>query len=1358
MYAWFVALDSGGDTVDEGIWQSLNGGTSWTQINDTGITNCGDFEGCGVEQGFYDLDLQAVPNCPNGAETCSGNPTDLYAGSINLYKCSITSANPICGSPSFMNLTHVYGCDPLGAPAHVHPDEHAIAFAIPSTGADLMYFANDGGIYRALNGFSGLSTGSCTGTNQFDDLNQNLGSMTQFVSFSEHATNVNTILGGTQDNGSPATATATTSTSWGNVLGGDGGYNAIDPSSGNWFASQPDTGSGTLDIQECPSGVNCNNSLFDVVVGSSNLGGDDGAFYFPYVLDPQSLSTVLVGTCRVWSGPRLGGSFSPLSLNFDTLGTGTCSGNEINTVRALAVGGPSNSGGSKVVYATTDGPGPNNVSAPVGGNVWVTTNATAVSGTSSTFTNVTMNGPGGTNINPNQFPISGVAIDTSDLTGNTAYVAIMGFTGGPGHVWQTTNAGASWADFTGSGTNALPDSPANAVLVDPIAHIVYVGTDVGVFESSTLSATWTEVGPIPNPLGTTTGFLPDAAVTALALFNSGGQKLLRASTYGRGIWQFNLLATPDFSIAVSNTPLTLFPGATGTLNGTLTSINGYDDPVELSCTAGISSPPIPCTPSPSTLTPTQAGAPFTVAIGDNVVGTYNFNAQGLGTDPNGTTHTAAVTLQVVDLILSPPSPNPITEPRGAVSPPASFQVTAQGTFNESVTLACSFTPNILGASCAFSPSATIFPTSDLPTNMSVTVTVPATTTTGPYSVTIQATASGQQTPVTQSFIMNVTINPTFILSELTTFPNVNAGSTGTSGPITISSQDGFSGTVSLSCQATLNISCSVSPASVTVPASPPWPTTDLVINSSGLTAGTYQVTVQGVSGSITDSLIVPFTLVDYAIAGPSTLTTIPGGSVTGNYLFTEVDGYTGQIVLSCNASPLPDGQCTLTPAGPITLSVGSSTPVSAAISVPAGTAANTYTITINSHDTTGSPSHSFPTSLSVQDFALSAIAPASQTVGVGGTATYTFTVTPAGTAFSNSVALACTGAPAGSTCNVTPSIVTPGTSATQVTVSVVTGTATPQGSNTIAITGTSGPLTHSASAAFTVANTLQLGQPSGFPSTLDAGGSGTSTILLTPNYSGTVSASCNSKLAGIQCSFGPENPIAINGAPITLKISVNVPNSAAPQAYTLNVVVSDSTGNPTVSSSLPFTIVQDYVITIGAGQTSQTITAGQSITYNLGLSPVGSIYNGSITLSCSSFPPLPGNCSNFSPNPTSLASGAQSIVMTVSTQAASGRLWPPGSKNIPWLYAIWCSLAGALAFSWAMSRTRVVRVRFLCCRYTLLVLALTLLFLLLSCGGGSNGSSPSISTGTPVSYTLTITGSPASDAQPGGTSVTLIVN
>jgi hypothetical protein len=94
-----------------------------------------------------------------------------------------------------------------------------------------------------------------------------------------------------------------------------------------------------------------------VVVRSSDLGGDDGAFYFPYILDPQSTTTMLVGTCRVWTGPRSGGAFTAFSLNFDTLGTGTCAGTEVNVVRALAAGGNVGANGSPVIYATTDGPG-----------------------------------------------------------------------------------------------------------------------------------------------------------------------------------------------------------------------------------------------------------------------------------------------------------------------------------------------------------------------------------------------------------------------------------------------------------------------------------------------------------------------------------------------------------------------------------------------------------------------------------------------------------------------------------------------------------------------------------------------------------------------------------------------------------------------------------------------------------------------------------------------------------------------------------------------------------------------------------------------------------------------------------------
>jgi len=184
MYVWYVDANDN----DQGMWQSVDGGGSWRPINDSGITNCGDsFGGCGTAQGSYDLSLAAVPN---------GTATDIYAGAENLYKCTITNAFPACngtGNNTFLNLTHVYGCSDI---AKVHPDQHAMDFLV-ANGTALMYFANDGGIYRALDGFLGLRAGACGQSNQFDSLNATLGPLTQFVSISQSASDPNLLLGGT---------------------------------------------------------------------------------------------------------------------------------------------------------------------------------------------------------------------------------------------------------------------------------------------------------------------------------------------------------------------------------------------------------------------------------------------------------------------------------------------------------------------------------------------------------------------------------------------------------------------------------------------------------------------------------------------------------------------------------------------------------------------------------------------------------------------------------------------------------------------------------------------------------------------------------------------------------------------------------------------------------------------------------------------------------------------------------------------------------------------------------------------------------------------------------------------------------
>src|SRR5207237_9764551 len=87
--------------------------------------------------------------------------------------------------------------------------------------------------------------------------------------------------------------------------------------------------SGNCPAQDCSNGLG---------VSNATVGGDSGAFYTPYILDPQNSATLIVGTCRMWRGSTSGAGFTVLSNNFETGGDGICSGNEVNLVRSVAAG------------------------------------------------------------------------------------------------------------------------------------------------------------------------------------------------------------------------------------------------------------------------------------------------------------------------------------------------------------------------------------------------------------------------------------------------------------------------------------------------------------------------------------------------------------------------------------------------------------------------------------------------------------------------------------------------------------------------------------------------------------------------------------------------------------------------------------------------------------------------------------------------------------------------------------------------------------------------------------------------------------------------------------------------------------
>ena len=380
------------------------------------------------------------------------------------------------------------------------------------------------------------------------------------VSFSQHPTDPNTILGGAQDIGSPATSSSQSNTGWANVNSGDGGYNQINPDNPtDWFTAN--TG---VSIQRCAFGVDYRPQDFSsgLVVSDPTLGGDSGGLFTPFILDPQNSGELLVGTCRVWRGATDGSGFVALTDNFET-GAGKLQRRRGQPGAVAGRRRPRPTAGfSNVMYAGNRWPGPA-AFPPEDISGWPRTSAAEPE-------------PGWIAREDQTVGISNLrnALDPSDATGKTAYMTIMGFH--VSHVWKTTDAGASWT----TSPPACRTRPPMPYWWMRAAGTVYVATDVGVFASGTASPAGQKLDP--NRAAQRRG-LPNVAVTALRMFDFGGTKKLRASTYGRGIWEFTLAEGPN-SIYLAGKCLTAFVGAERRFQRIFAGQNGFSSPVNLTCT------------------------------------------------------------------------------------------------------------------------------------------------------------------------------------------------------------------------------------------------------------------------------------------------------------------------------------------------------------------------------------------------------------------------------------------------------------------------------------------------------------------------------------------------------------------------------------------------------------------------------------------------------------------------------------------------------------------------------------------------------------------------------------------------------
>ncbi len=418
------------------------------------------------------------------------NANTVYAGGGAGASTIVQSTN---GGTSWNNIGT--GADGNGP----HVDHHAIAF----DAAGKLLDGNDGGIWRLDN--------PAAASLHWSDLNGNLNT-TQFIGIALDPTNPDIAFGGSQDNG---TSRFNNSLAWSLVEGGDGGLVRVDPSSPSRVYHVAPVGSfGASDFfrRSDDGGLSWGSFTTGLVNATSAL------FYPPFILDPGTVNRLLLGsnaanvtTDGASNWARLPGDAFTFPVGMDLVAVGPAS--------------------SSTIYVSAG-------NASVAGGVWVTTN------NGGTWT---QRNPAGVSDHFRQ-----IAIDPT--TSNTAYLVRDRFNPG-GHVFRTTNAGANWTDISGD----LPDVPTTCIIIDANGpgtadDVLYVGTDIGVYQSGNLGVNWTRVA----------AGLPNVRVTDIEI--NKNLRILAAGTYGRGLWELSLprleLGAITFSDAAANNDGAAEPGET----------------------------------------------------------------------------------------------------------------------------------------------------------------------------------------------------------------------------------------------------------------------------------------------------------------------------------------------------------------------------------------------------------------------------------------------------------------------------------------------------------------------------------------------------------------------------------------------------------------------------------------------------------------------------------------------------------------------------------------------------------------------------------------------------------------------------
>lgn len=476
------------------LYVTTNGGTNWNVVS-------GGFPSNASDMGRISLDICASNTQVIYALTAfaNGNSRGLYkstdagiswslinssvAGSSNyawfnrICKVNPSNAdNVICGG---LNMERsINGGTSFSTIGASYVDQHAVGFA-PSD-PNFIVLGNDGGIDYSSNGGTSWQA-------------SNTLPITQFYAGEIDNNNPNTILGGTQDNGTNRTTGGLSN--WQNIYGGDGFYCLVDyNNSQRVYASSQNGG-----LVRSTNG------------GSSFLGATSGLdrlytnWMTPFVMDKNDPLTFYCGTYKIHKSTNGMASWTAISPD---LANGHIQ--NLGTITTVDV----SKSNPEVFYCGTDD-----------ANVWVTTNG------------------GGNWVKINTgLPYRWVTrVAVHPELPNVCYVTLSGYkvdsTGA--HVFKTTNYGSTWNSISSN----LPNAPINDIVIDPaFLQTLYLATDVGVMISTNDGGSWSVYG---------TGIPSNVPCHDLSLHN--GTRKMVVWTHGRSAFATNV--QPVGIIGINETPV-----------------------------------------------------------------------------------------------------------------------------------------------------------------------------------------------------------------------------------------------------------------------------------------------------------------------------------------------------------------------------------------------------------------------------------------------------------------------------------------------------------------------------------------------------------------------------------------------------------------------------------------------------------------------------------------------------------------------------------------------------------------------------------------------------------------------------------